>query len=650
MARYRSTVAFVLLLTAVASCATPTPPNQKLEVAEAPPSSAVRWRAEPDCLERAPWQPTRAALANSCARAGRARDRNFVALGLSGGGTKAAVFAGEAMFYLQALGLLRDVDLISSVSGGSFTAALYAVSCDPSNPAECQTPSGASRPVWQYEPVMNTLSQGYEPLVKEALLRIVVPGMRPTVSGDAFADFIDQQYLSPGQAVSRFRFADLNPRRPHLVLNSTLVSDFRSFLESRNEAGIETGADAGLKQRRRQIGYLRRRTSDELFHFAFTDFYFNLIGSKLSSLPLSYGVAASAAFPILIDYVRLQDFADCPDKQCKQLLLLDGGANDNQGLIELYMVISELSGRQSRSDLSKAGQPPAADLEPLAPQDKMLVFVINSSLTEATGISSDPQRDPSSGFWLFRTLERASAAIDTYSAVGYNLRKRLYIREGERLREFGRNLRPAEIGLTQLDHYAHGGLEASRRSEAGIDNENALYDPDKDLMAWRRRIQRAAFEPFKHRRTRERLGLTHWHPQCLFERAKAADSLGALAGLPKDALACLRHAARWSAALRAQELCNEMISGSPETKPLAPGSGFQCRLTAEGATLVPDPRFAEIIGGAKSAGLEDCHPELDPDTAKEIEHNAPYFKQPGAMSNRNLDSLCGDMNLLEAEH
>jgi Patatin-like phospholipase len=643
MVQHRSTFTLALMLVALACCATPIPPNEKLELAKAPLSSPLRWRADPDCLAQAPWQATRVGLAQECAALGRARNHDFVALALSGGGTKAAVFAGEAMFYFQALGLLRNVDVISSVSGGSFTAALYGLSCDPGD-AECQqrSPPGAHRPVWSYQPVMSTLAQGYESLVEDALLRIVVPGLRPTVSGSGFADFIEEKYLAaPAQPPYRFRFADLNPRRPHLFLNSTLVSDFRPFLEG--------SGNIGLEKRHRGRGYLRRRTADEFFHFAFTDYYFNLLASDLTNLRLAYGVAASAAFPVLIDYVRLQDFADCPEGECRQLLLLDGGANDNQGLIEIYMAMSELAGGQARSDLSTMG-PPA--LEPIGPDDKALVLVVNSSLTESTGVHNDPKHDPSSGFWLLRTLERSFAEIDTYSAVGYNLRKRLYLREAERLRDDALarwrrplQLRLAEIGLTELDHYAEGGVEASLRTQSGTDahDRNALYDPDRKLMDWRRQVQRVAFTPFKRSETRTRLGLTHWHPQCLFERMKSADTAAGLAGLPPDAIACLRHAARWAAALRAQELCNEM-AGRPETAPLDPRAGFRCDVSGGVPTLRPDETYAEIIRGE---GLDECRPELDPATAEVIKTNAPYFRQPGAMLNRDLDSLCGDLDELE---
>src|SRR2546423_11791472 len=116
------------------------------------------------------------------------------------------------MFSLRRLGLCGTLGFIPPVWGGRFTAARYSLSCDPGD-VEClqRSPPGAHRPVWNYQPVMRTLAQGYESLVQDALLRIVVPGLRPTVSGSGFADFIEEKYLAaPEQPPYRFRFADLN--------------------------------------------------------------------------------------------------------------------------------------------------------------------------------------------------------------------------------------------------------------------------------------------------------------------------------------------------------------------------------------------------------------------------------------------------------
>lgn len=99
--------------------------NSKVEIV--PESTAIRWRVTLECmaLQSLNGISNRKALSEQC-RNEKAHD--FVALALSGGATKAAFFSGEAMSYPQALGLLQQADVISSVSGGSFAGALYALS------------------------------------------------------------------------------------------------------------------------------------------------------------------------------------------------------------------------------------------------------------------------------------------------------------------------------------------------------------------------------------------------------------------------------------------------------------------------------------------------------------------------------------------
>ena len=62
-------------------------------------------------------------------------DGYFVGLAISGGGSRSANFSAACMFQLQRLGVLQRVDYISSVSGGSLTAAYY-----------CLTPTTAVEP------------------------------------------------------------------------------------------------------------------------------------------------------------------------------------------------------------------------------------------------------------------------------------------------------------------------------------------------------------------------------------------------------------------------------------------------------------------------------------------------------------------------
>lgn len=58
------------------------------------------------------------------------KNNKIIGLALSGGGYRAAAFHVGTLKALNKLGLLKDIDVISSVSGGSITAAYYALNKD----------------------------------------------------------------------------------------------------------------------------------------------------------------------------------------------------------------------------------------------------------------------------------------------------------------------------------------------------------------------------------------------------------------------------------------------------------------------------------------------------------------------------------------
>ena len=55
------------------------------------------------------------------------KDNKRIGLALSGGGYRAAAYHIGTLRALHKLGILENVDVISSVSGGSITAAYYAL-------------------------------------------------------------------------------------------------------------------------------------------------------------------------------------------------------------------------------------------------------------------------------------------------------------------------------------------------------------------------------------------------------------------------------------------------------------------------------------------------------------------------------------------
>jgi NTE family protein len=239
-------------------------------------------------------------------------------LAFSGGGTRAAALSYGVLEELARtpVGLegaqhrmLDEVDIISSVSGGSFTAAYYAL--------------------WGDRIFSDFESKFLKKDVQnDLLLRVLAPWNQARLASPKFgrSDLAAEYYddlLFKGAT-----FADLMTRsnRPFLSINATDVA---------------SGA-----------------------RFEFTQDEFDLIGSDLSRFPISRAVAASSAFPVVLTPVVLKNYSaeqPQPDPEwIKSILenptastrlkymaaharsygneqrhfihLLDGGLSDNLGL------------------------------------------------------------------------------------------------------------------------------------------------------------------------------------------------------------------------------------------------------------------------------------------------------------------------------
>jgi hypothetical protein len=645
-------------------------------------SAKLHWRSAPDCMrgwnhwyEETSSKVKHDELATFCERR---QNQDFVALALSGGGAKAATFGGESMFYLDALGFLSHVDMLSSVSGGSLAASYFALSCDDWDLVCQKAPvldgSGVQqkdlkRPIWNYGPAMEVISHGFEPMVWAGIFNILLPGTKAPVSIHRFANYIDDTYFLSGKRASSiedgFHFRDLNPRRPQLVLNSTVPSDYRFQIDLSKDSG-----------------YLRRRTADEFFHFSFTDFYFRRLGSDLDSYPLGYAVATSAAFPLAIDYGGMLDYrraAIAYSNKCLQparsgrqasvddlswlncikrpssdmttedfdnwvhdhwtkytLALSDGGANDNQGLIEVFITLAEIALREQRSERSAANVPSQQRPDYLHPQngDHGLVVVVNASITEVSGIDS-----PTAPSIVAGIFSRVADAVDVYSAVSYTERRRLYQADMEEANRVlaarqpdkpGDHFRPQasardgrpdykdcppdgiptsptlnflEIGLITLNGYELGNVEVAAASHAHV------TDCRNQSFATQIKRQQAAFDHVsKHW---HELGLNRIHPQCLFEQSKLVDSntLG-LAKLAPEKAACLRHAARWATALRMDELCQQ------RTKMLNNASAIPCDSRSD--HLAPNVDQSSVLQSQVHQLAECSLMDDKPDERKDI--------------------------------
>lgn len=251
---------------------------------------------------------------------GQNSDSLFVILTFSGGGTRASALslgilqklaATEIEWEGRRTSLLDEVDLISSVSGGSFTAAYYGAFKD-------QVFTDFKEVLYQ---------KNDSTLIKAAFsLPNMIKQASPSYSRTDTAANRYQNNVFEGAT-----YGDLleNGERPFILINST---------------------DMGSQSQ-----------------FSFTQDTFDLLYSDLSTYPLGYAVAASSAFPgafsalLLKNYPPQPDFVIDPwygleiekdplgnsvrrmseaaeaylDPEKKFVHLSDGGVSDNLGLLPI---------------------------------------------------------------------------------------------------------------------------------------------------------------------------------------------------------------------------------------------------------------------------------------------------------------------------
>ena len=190
---------------------------------------------------------------------GRSDDLSLI-LTFSGGGTRAAALSYGVLEKLKNTSvyfdgknrrLLDEIDLISSVSGGSFTSAYYGLFGD--------------------EIFKSFESKFLKKKIQTELLKLWLLNPKnwvklvPAVFGRS--DLVAQYYSE--KIFNKKTFADLRKDAPQLVINATDLSVGKGF--------------------------------------AFTPYYFSWICSDLQSFPIGRAVAASSAVPVLFSPVLLEN-------------------------------------------------------------------------------------------------------------------------------------------------------------------------------------------------------------------------------------------------------------------------------------------------------------------------------------------------------
>lgn len=200
------------------------------------------------------------------------KDGRFVALAISGGGSRAANFGAAIMLELQQRGLLEQVDVISGVSGGTLPAVYYGL--------------GDKAGAFTEPAVRQALGYDFQ---SSWIRRWFLPQniFRYWLSDFTRSDIMVQVFNN--RLYHDATFADLRPH-PKVLLNSTIHNDHTRF--------------------------------------TFTDERFVALHSVLAAYHVANAVNASSAFPGAFQDVTLQGYVEPP----LYLHLYDGGPIDNLGV------------------------------------------------------------------------------------------------------------------------------------------------------------------------------------------------------------------------------------------------------------------------------------------------------------------------------
>lgn len=346
----------LLLLAGLSACGSVNTPRNRPEAVAGSASAALR-------------EPTEVA------------GRTTVAMAFSGGGTRAAAFAFGALQGLDAMrgpegaSLLDDVGFISSVSGGSITAAYY--------------------------------------------------GLHGKASLTTFRSVL----LKDGEA--GLRFSLLNPVNLARLFGGGI--NYREDLQAWLDEDVFKGATyADMFRRGKPIVWINATNVYYRVAFPFSQRAFDALCSDLASFPVSEAVAASMAVPLFFAPIVLEkhpeacsaplpdlESAQAPGKSLllgalatavrglrdtsrgKYIKLVDGGVTDNYGLATIL---------QSRLLL---GTPYGPMSETDAVKVRRLLFIVVDAGHGPRGDWNQSQAGPSG-------IEVANAAID--AAMGTNVR------------------------------------------------------------------------------------------------------------------------------------------------------------------------------------------------------------------------------------
>ena len=265
---------------------------------------------------------------------GETQQKVLFILSLSGGGSRAAYWSASIMLAMQdvfeEVDLLKEVDIISAVSGGSLPAAYYVISKDPDD-----HPNGIRFDrEWNSKIVKRLMTKNYKYRWLGNWLRpenIMKFWFTAYDRSDIMAQTLTNNLFDSKIIGSDLKFGDIevNTNRPYIVLNAT-------------------NGTTGATSRK----------------FTFTHDDFIKINSNINEYHVGRAVMATACSPAAFNYMTLRNFAEKDSR--KYIHVFDGGVFDNLGLKSVEEIIEI-----NKSEYNK------------------IVVILVDSYTEVKGVSSD---------------------------------------------------------------------------------------------------------------------------------------------------------------------------------------------------------------------------------------------------------------------
>lgn len=253
-----------------------------------------------------------------------------IGLALSGGGSRAIAFHLGCLRALHELGILSQVRVLSTVSGGSIIGALYAITDAPFPDFERAVRAMLVRGL--VRPAIETALQTAEGPKALACFALVGAVNLAFLCLSSFLWLVSQ--VVPAEYRRRLRIENWHPPVRRFASRSTIL---RRAIDSQYFKGARL-RDLKSSKPLLIVCAAELRTGSAFYFSANESGSWRLGRLALTDISLAHAVAASAAYPLLLpalDEVAPFDRRD-GSRRVERISLTDGGVYDSLGLAPLW--------------------------------------------------------------------------------------------------------------------------------------------------------------------------------------------------------------------------------------------------------------------------------------------------------------------------